>query len=300
MISVIIPLYNKEAIIARTLRSVLSQDYDDYEVIIVDDGSTDKSLEICKHELPRMCHELSINPQIVTFIQQKNGGPSKARNTGVKHAKGDWIVFLDADDELLPGALRHFKRLSDKHKDIEFFGCASVHFDGITELLIADFQEGELKNPYLAHYTSYYCPRTGKAMYSKRLALKCPFDEHIRRYEDVERDFRLFKEAKLYISNIPVLRENSNYSAASSPRRIIDEDYIGHLDFKGKGFWEKMCMFKMFIYEREHYDKEAKKLYPSLYKRYDLLLLMKFIGFLNNQHKKSIVQVNRNLNQLGG
>ena len=94
MISVIIPLYNKEPIIERSLQSVLSQDYDDFEVVVVNDGSTDRSADIVR----------SINDPRIRLIEQENGGPSKARNTGTKNARGEWILFLDADDELLPGA----------------------------------------------------------------------------------------------------------------------------------------------------------------------------------------------------
>ena len=91
MISVIIPLYNKEQIIEKCIQSVLTQDYNDFEVVVVNDGSTDRSAEIVKR----------IDDSRVRLIEQENGGPSKARNTGVKNAKGEWIVFLDADDEFL-------------------------------------------------------------------------------------------------------------------------------------------------------------------------------------------------------
>ena len=77
MISVIIPLYNKEPIIERSLQSVLSQDYDDFEVVVVNDGSTDRSADIVR----------SINDPRIRLIEQENGGPSKARNTGTKKAK---------------------------------------------------------------------------------------------------------------------------------------------------------------------------------------------------------------------
>ena len=95
MISVVIPLYNKEASIKQALMSVLSQSYQEFEVVIVDDGSTDNS--VAKVE--------EIQDSRIRLIRQENGGPSKARNTGVKNAKGEWILFLDADDELLPNAI---------------------------------------------------------------------------------------------------------------------------------------------------------------------------------------------------
>ena len=84
MISVVIPLYNKEASIAQSLKSVLSQEHDDFEVVIVDDGSTDGSVGVVG----------AINDSRIQLIKQKNGGPSKARNTGVKNAKGSGYCFL--------------------------------------------------------------------------------------------------------------------------------------------------------------------------------------------------------------
>ena len=98
MISVVIPLYNKESSIKDTLHSVLSQNFNDFEVVIVNDGSTDNSVDVVK----------TIKDSRIRLIEQKNGGPSKARNTGILNAKGDWIVLLDADDQLLPNALNTF------------------------------------------------------------------------------------------------------------------------------------------------------------------------------------------------
>ena len=86
--SVIIPLYNKEKSIIGTIQSVIKQTYKDFEIIVVDDGSTDQSLAYVKGILdPRL-----------TYYEKKNGGVSTARNFGIKKAKGDYIAFLDADD----------------------------------------------------------------------------------------------------------------------------------------------------------------------------------------------------------
>ena len=115
MISVIIPLYNKEPIIERSLQSVLSQDYDDFEVVVVNDGSTDRSADIVR----------SINDPRIRLIEQENGGPSKARNTGTKNAKGEWILFLDADDELLPGAMRMFSTTIESYSNYNFHNYTS-------------------------------------------------------------------------------------------------------------------------------------------------------------------------------
>ncbi|MCK4441816.1 MAG: glycosyltransferase family 2 protein [Sulfurovaceae bacterium] len=94
--SVIIPLYNKEKYIKRALDSVLNQTFSNFEIIVVDDGSSDKSCEIVE----------SITDDRINLIHKKNGGVSSARNRGIKEAKGEYIAFLDADDEWLPNKLQ--------------------------------------------------------------------------------------------------------------------------------------------------------------------------------------------------
>lgn len=277
MISVIIPLYNKESIIERSLHSVLSQDYDDFEVVVVNDGSTDHSAEIVR----------SINDPRIMLIEQENGGPSKARNTGTKNAKGEWIVFLDADDELLPGALKVYDKAIQEHSDIEFHGFSSFHcFDGISKEPYK-FQEGVLKNPYAAFFLHYYSPRTGNFAISRRIANKCLFDESIRRFEDVEFYFRVCKVTKIYLTPVPVLLENRDFASASKAREDLNEDFVGHLVFEGKSFWERLSLFKLYIGERVYYAPKINSMYHNLLYRYDLLLLMKIISFM---HKTPILR----------
>ena len=93
MISVVIPLYNKEKAIVNTLRSVLTQTYTDFEVVVVDDGSTDNSLNVVRSFVDSFTHS-----SFVKIIHKENGGVSSARNRGIKEAKGDYIALLDGDD----------------------------------------------------------------------------------------------------------------------------------------------------------------------------------------------------------
>lgn len=107
-ISVVIPMFNAEKYVAQTILSVLSQSYLNTEVLIVDDGSTDRSVEICKHFLDSR----------IKIISQENRGLAGARNTGIRHASGDYIALIDADDLWLFDKLeKHVKHL-DQADDV--------------------------------------------------------------------------------------------------------------------------------------------------------------------------------------
>ena len=113
MISVVIPLYNKEKSIASTLRTVLSQTFSDYEIVIVNDGSTDNSVaEVEK-----------VRDDRIRLIHQQNAGVSAARNRGIEEAKGELIAFLDADDEWKPEYLATQYHLSQKYPECSVFVC---------------------------------------------------------------------------------------------------------------------------------------------------------------------------------
>lgn len=111
MISVIIPAYNAERYIKEAIESALSQTYKDIEIIVINDGSTDRTGDIAfqcfQHESQR-----------VLIVHQKNKGASAARNTGIKYAKGEYIAFLDADDVWLPNKLQKQIALLENDKDL--------------------------------------------------------------------------------------------------------------------------------------------------------------------------------------
>lgn len=113
MISVVIPLYNKEKQIAATLKSVIEQTFQDFEIIVVNDGSTDNSAtEVLKVKDPR-----------IRLIHQENAGVSAARNRGIQEARFDLIAFLDADDNWKPNYLENQYELSKKYPQCSVYAC---------------------------------------------------------------------------------------------------------------------------------------------------------------------------------
>jgi glycosyltransferase involved in cell wall biosynthesis len=123
MFSVVIPLYNKEDTILRTLYSVITQTYTDFEVVIVDDGSKDRSVErINAH----------INDHRIRLIGQSNQGVSIARNRGVAEAKYPYIAFLDADDEWLPTYLEKVVEAIALYPDAGMYCTPALHRSIVT------------------------------------------------------------------------------------------------------------------------------------------------------------------------
>lgn len=110
-VSVIIPVYNVEAFIEACIGSVISQTYNDIECIIVDDKSTDRSIEICDSVLS----DYHGSKRFKTILLDEHLGLSEARNTGIRIATGKWIYFLDSDDSLTPDAISHLVSLYRKH-----------------------------------------------------------------------------------------------------------------------------------------------------------------------------------------
>lgn len=117
-VSVIIPVYNAEKTLVRCVDSVLSQNYDNYELILIDDGSKDNSLSIC--------HDYAIKSKKVRVFSKNNGGVSSARNLGIDIANGEWITFIDSDDYVDSG---YFDGIDFVTQDIVFHNYKKISND---------------------------------------------------------------------------------------------------------------------------------------------------------------------------
>lgn len=109
-VSIIIPTYNRSKLIIRTIESVLAQTFSDFEIIVVDDGSTDNTRGILKEH---------IDSGKIKYIYQNNAGPARARNNGIRNARGEILAFLDSDDEWTQDKLEKLMGLfKEKGQDI--------------------------------------------------------------------------------------------------------------------------------------------------------------------------------------
>ncbi|EOW0181030.1 glycosyltransferase family 2 protein [Klebsiella aerogenes] len=136
-VSVIIPVYNVSQYVVQAVDSVIAQTVQPYEIIIVNDGSTDNSGELIEEHY-------GVIPY-VTIIHTKNQGLGEARNVGTRVAKGDYIYYFDSDDLLEKNLLEDFNQALSKYKDIDIFAFSAESF-------IDDIQKSETKHKKLPQY----------------------------------------------------------------------------------------------------------------------------------------------------
>lgn len=246
MISVIIPLYNKEKSIARCVKSVLSQTFSDWELIIVDDGSTDKSASVV--------HPL-LQDKRIKYFAKENGGVSSARNYGIKRANGEWIVFIDADDYFLPEALE-----TSLHTALTYhtnIACGNFYQekDGKRHPAVCGFKKGVLRNVFSAWYLQQAIPRQGSCIYKAELLKMHLYDESLNRYEDMKLLFEIFRSNAMAHHPKFVMVYSQDNLGLSKRSSDFSKDYISCMDFEGKSFWEKMILGDLL--------RQGLRLYPE-------------------------------------
>ena len=143
--SVVIPLYNKECHIKKTIESVLYQTFENFEIIVVNDGSQDDSIKIVE----------SFQDYRITIINQRNKGVAVARNNGIKEAKSDYIAFLDADDLWLPNFLDTIHSMTINFPDA---GMYATQYDKITNkgIHIPIKVKGLPTNDFVGYIDNYF------------------------------------------------------------------------------------------------------------------------------------------------
>lgn len=121
-LSIIVPVYNTEQYLARCVESILSQSFADYELLLIDDGSTDGSGAICD--------EYAEKDKRVRVFHKENGGVSSARNLGLDNVRGEWVYFVDSDDEVLSGGIQTLMDGISEEVDVVMAGFEKINEKG--------------------------------------------------------------------------------------------------------------------------------------------------------------------------
>jgi glycosyltransferase involved in cell wall biosynthesis len=260
-ISVVIPLYNKRDTILRALNSVLNQTLQPYELIVVDDGSTDGSGEVVA----------GFKNRDIRLITQPNAGVSAARNRGVAEAKGDWIAFLDADDEWKTNYLETISSLFEKYPACNLLATSYLlqdHRGRRRKIILNKLQfkdnDGLLDN-YFEVSSSSHPPLWTSAVTIKRSALDSigGFPVGIKSGEDLLTWARLavVNNIAYSLSPLAVFIQDAAHTYNDKPNRIPQvPDFVG-------GELERLAVLNENVPGIRHYASHWHKMRASIFLR---------------------------------
>lgn len=307
LVSVVIPVFNKERYLARAIQSVLDQSYSNLELILVDDGSTDGSLEVIK----------GFADERIRVLQRFPSGPGgyAARNLGFRGAKGDWIALLDADDSWFPRHLERVMEISVRFPDAPIISAARLSQMGEKQWLDGFARRFISQGPqvlYLSDYLRLAC-KDMRAIGTNSLMVK----RHALFEGDVFPEGRTKRSGDLYawvqlMARLRVMvwsphvasisyRDTGGVSRTSIPsislfREMVSDltPYVEEQDVK----WIKLYANKMIKYAWLEQKKSEMSLSPSLLSRsffwrddityclkWSLISLVPF-GILSSMHKR--------------
>ena len=226
-VSVIIPTYNRAGFLPRAIKSVLNQIFQDFEIIVVDDGSTDNTEQVVRNFQNR-------DKRIKYIWQEQSGGPSKPKNTGIKAARGRYIAFLDSDDEWFPEKLEKQLELFEKGpSNLGFVGCNLLSIEQKTGKILEEVKlPSSLRHNALEKFLvgCFIYSSSDVVVKSKILANVGLFDENIRIGEDWDMSIRISQKYKFDFVSKPLFKHyihRGNITKTTSiDEKIKDQKYI--------------------------------------------------------------------------
>jgi len=200
--SIIIPTYNRADLIKITLDSVLAQNYPYYEIIVVDNCSTDNTAEVLQP---------LVDAGEIRFIRhEQNLGRSQSRNTGFENARYDWVMFLDSDDLMAEGALSFLASKARDYPQAGIIGGSYLQIDENGKQINCAIKEGLLEGmvnaPYLSLINNYYLPMGSYIVHHDVINAGGKFESNLEPCEDFDFCLRIARESKLAYFKTPVAK----------------------------------------------------------------------------------------------
>lgn len=241
MISIVIPTYNSENTLGRCLDSVLNQTYKNFEAIVVDDGSTDNTAELLSR------YALADNR--IIYIKRENGGVGAARNTGLKMVSGDYVQFIDADDEILPDMLEKLRRTS-LESDADVVVCRFTH-SCFKQFLPAGEYNLKNKEDCAKFYGDFFTFNVPWNKLYKRKVITENFNESLKIFEDGLFVLTHFKNIQKVVVLEDELYKYTNAGCAQNASLVNS--------FLKRKFWETQEGYWYVFNNTKHLFDEALK-----------------------------------------
>jgi glycosyltransferase involved in cell wall biosynthesis len=278
MFSIVIPYYNKSAYIVRCIDSILSQTFTDYEVILVDDGSTDNGIDLISKKYG----------DFIKIFHQDNQGVSAARNHGIQKAKYKYIALLDADDAWHPQYLESVNGVITTEKEVKIVGC---HYSRDLS-----FFENKHTIPSYFKFENYFKKAIRNTYFTSSSSVieKSFFDENegfntnLKKGEDHDLWFRVLLNVgnSFYITNTLVYYSDEDTNQATQKKIALDYTLVGHINSiykdviksnQNKDFNKFISLYVYFNLYPYYFDKptntKAKEILSSIEYHYFLLKL---------------------------
>lgn len=246
MFTVVIPLYNKESSIKNTLESVLNQQYGDFEVVIVNDGSTDESLTVVEQ----------FQDSRIRIFDQDNQGVSAARNRGIREAKFEWIAFLDADDFWLENHLLTISLMMKKYPDEKVF-VTSFQYSNRVYSNRRTIQNGTylIENFFKEYFPFRDLICTITTVVQKKALLEIGgYDIRLSLGEDMDLWARLGKAFSMVKSEaITAIYRVDAENRSDTGRYAMEKSFLGFLDFDQMGSIEEKAFYAFWLRHKSKY-----------------------------------------------
>ncbi len=294
-LSVVVPVYNVEKYLRKCLDSVIDESANDYEIIIVNDGSTDSSPSICREYAERY-------PTLIRFISTPNGGLGAARNVGIENACGEYLFFIDSDDYLAENAVGEMLELiNQNHADFYLFDLVSVTEDGRKIGYLKGFDTASCfkfeEHPELLFYPPNACNKIWKTSFFKDNGIRFPGRVW---FEDLYTIPKLYPHAETieYVERpwYQYLYRTGSITQTKNPSRCVE--IIAAVDsvldyYKANGFYHKyseqleyMALYHQVITSTTRVNLIDRKsdIQLELYENY----IEKFPNYRNNPYVRSM------------
>lgn len=253
--SVIIPTYNRSNFISKSINSVIRQSYDDWELIIVDDGSTDNTKKVVESFVKKDAR--------IKYLYQENKERSAARNLGIASSSGDWICFLDSDDYFLEGHLESFYQLINLNKIKRGIISSGLLFKEDEELIKKPFLDSNVDNIHKEVWSKFLLPT--QVCIDRRSFDFEKFDENLFFWEDTNLWLRILSSVDFFqvkqftavqvrhkessvsegLQKVKMRNVNNYILAINSLKKSKVERFLNEQDFS----FYKDSKLKMYLYQ---------------------------------------------------